>query len=328
MKSIERHCDSTTRAAIATAVMVTAMLLACMSRSLAEEHGAVAEYMTAAYLDCYEAKKTSAILPTGQKLAFFDLGPRDGQPVVLIHGYTDSSRDWTPLTPQLLSMFRLIVVDLRGHGASSKPECCYTRFDFAYDIKLLLDDLRIERADIVGHSLGSLVAQAFAQLWPDATRHLILISSTGTNFGTADGGLAWLQPLAQLRDPIDPNSTFMREWWHESMRINPEHFVSRQRRDAAAIPAAIWRAIADQSIVGVDLAFMLPRIRAPTLLIWGEKDLLATADGRAALSSGIAGSQTRIFSSLGHDLFWENPQAVGAVMREFLLGKSAVTTPR
>lgn len=275
--------------------------------------------LTTSSLDRYEAQKTSVALPNGQTLAFFDLGPRDAPPVVLIHGYTDSSRDWTPLTPQLLKTFRLLIVDLRGHGASSKPECCYSRFDLAYDVKLLLDHLQIRRADIVGHSLGSLVAQALAEVWPEATRRLILISSTGTNFGTIDTGLSWLQPLAELRDPIDPDSPFMRDWWHESTRINPESFVSRQRRDAAAIPASIWRAIADQSLLGVDLRVMLSRIRAPTLLIWGEKDPLATSAGRSALSTGISGAQTRIFDGLGHDLFWEDPRGVGAAMRTFLL---------
>jgi pimeloyl-ACP methyl ester carboxylesterase len=274
--------------------------------------------ITLADLDRYDAQKTRVTLANGQSLGLIDLGPRDAAPVVLIHGYTDSSRDWAPLAPLLSSKFRLLIVDLRGHGIAAKPECCYTRFDFAYDLKLLLDQLNIRAAHIVGHSLGSLVAQTFAESWPSATRHLILIASTGTYFGTAEAPTDWLEPLAQLEDPIDPGSAFMREWWQESTRINPEFFVSRQRRDAAAIPANVWRAIADQSFTGVDLAFMLPRIKAPTLLIWGDKDSLVTTAGRDALRNGIARSQSRTFASLGHDLFWENPQAVAAVMVDFL----------
>jgi len=287
--------------------------------------------MTPAYLDRLEAQKTSAALPNGETLAYLDLGPRDAPPLVLIHGYTDTARDWAPLAPLLTPKFRLIIVDLRGHGASDKPDCCYTRFDFAYDIKLLLDALRIATADVAGHSLGSIVAQTVAELWPGSTRHLVLNSSTGTSFGTTEPGgtlnsakaraPSWLTDLAQLKDPIDPDSAFMRDWWRESMRINPEFFVSRQRHDAAAIPARLWRAIADQSLVGVDLRSMLPRVQAPTLLVWGGRDTLVGEAGRDTLRAGLARVEVRTFGSLGHDLFWEDPRAVGTVIIDFLVKK-------
>ena len=97
------------------------------------------------------------------------MGDPNGTPVVLIHGYTDNARDWVPLIPYLSKHFHLIVVDLRGHGRSSKPDCCYTLPDFAYDIVLLLDTLGVRQADIVGHSLGSMIAQVFAEDWPEHT---------------------------------------------------------------------------------------------------------------------------------------------------------------
>jgi rifampin ADP-ribosylating transferase len=129
---------------------------------------------------------------------------------------------------------------------------------------------------------------------------------------------SWLAGAARLQDPIDPESPFMREWWQESMRINPAFFSSRQRRDAAAIPAHVWRDIADQMLLGDDLRRMLPRIRAPTLLIWGGRDTVMSEAGRDALRAGIKGAEVRIFASLGHDLFWEDPRAVGSVMITFL----------
>ena len=274
--------------------------------------------MTPAYLDHFDAQKTTAALSNGEKLAYIDLGPRDAPPLVLIHGYTDSARDWAPIAPLLMRRFRLLIVDLRGHGASGKPDCCYTRFDFAYDIKLLLDSLHVAAADIAGHSLGSIVAQTFAQVWPGSTRRLILISSTGTSFGT--GADNWLAAIADLKDPIDPDSAFMRDWWKVSIAYDPE-FARRQRRDAAAIPAHVWRAIADQSLIGVDLRPMLPRIQAPTLLIWGGRDTLVSEAGRQALRTGIRHVEERTFASLGHDLFWEEPPAVAGLVIGFLAGK-------
>ena len=110
----------------------------------------------------------------------------------------------------------------------------------------------------------------------------------------------------------------MRDWWKESIRINPAFFSSRQRRDAAAIPASVWRAIADQSLICVDFQSMLPRIQAPTLLVWGARDPFAAGPGHDALVAGIARAQVKTFASLGHDLFWEEPQAVADVIITFL----------
>lgn len=285
--------------------------------------------ITEAYLQRFDAGKHFIGLGDGETLAYVDIGPRDATPVVLLHGYTDSARDWAPIAPFLSGRFRLVIPDLRGQGASGKPDCCYTRFDFAYDIDLLLERLGVRSAVIVGHSLGSIVAQTFAEEWPARTRRLILISSTGTYFGPAAGDAsvetalpAALAGAETLEDPIDPDSAFMKSWWQESMRINPPFFSSRQRKDAAAIPARVWRAIAQQCLLGVDVRFMLHRIEAPTLLIWGGKDTLESPAGRAALRSGIAGARVVNFPSLGHDLIWQDPRGVAREMTKFIAGPS------
>src|SRR3984957_2754794 len=92
-------------------------------------------------LNAFDASKKSLALPNGETLAYIDRGDPSGPTVVLIHGYTDNARDWVPMLPYVSKHYRLILVDIRGHGQSGKPECCYTRLDFAYDIKLLLDAL-------------------------------------------------------------------------------------------------------------------------------------------------------------------------------------------
>ena len=112
----------------------------------------------------------------------------------------------------------------------------------------------------------------------------------------------------------------MRDWWKVSIAYDPQ-FARRQMRDSAAIPARVWRSIADQSLIGVDLRTLLPRIQAPTLLIWGARDTLVSEAGRRALRSGIPHVEERTFASLGHDLFWEDPPAVAGVMIGFLTRK-------
>lgn len=318
---VARGCNAA-RALVVLSLMFAGAVCSAQARAAEVRTATITEDS----LNRFDAAKHLVTLVDGVTVAYLDVGGRSGTPVVLIHGYTDSARDWAPLEPLLAPHFRLIIVDLRGHGASSKPDCCYTRFDFAHDVKLLLDSLHIARADIVGHSLGSLVAQTYAELYPAATRRLILISSTGTSFGDAAPSSGpptatlplWLEDVQRLEDPIDPDSAFMKDWWRQSMTINPAFFSLEQRRDAAAIPARVWQAIADQSLVGVDLQWMLPRIQASTLLIWGGRDTLASSAGRMALRRGLAHAETRTFESLGHDLFWENPAAVAAAITGFL----------
>ncbi len=274
-------------------------------------------------LDAFDAMKKTAQLPDGVTLAYIDTGNPTGPPVVLIHGYTDNARDWVPLLPYLSKRFRLILVDIRGHGKSSKPECCYTRLDFAYDIKLLLDALSIRRADVIGHSLGSIIAQTFAEYWPERTDRIVLISSTGGRppGSTAPPQFDFAAEIRKLKDPIDPDSPFMIAWWDSPTPVDPD-FIRRQRQDSAAIPLEIWLAVLDEALPGAttytDLQSTLPRLKAPTLLIWGSKDPIMEEPVRKTLRDALPGAQVKIFEGLGHNPFWEDPAAVARVINAFL----------
>ena len=271
-------------------------------------------------LDAFDALKRVVLLPNSEHLAYIDTGNPKGRPVVLIHGYTDNARDWVPLIPYLSSGDRLIAVDIRGHGRSDKPECCYTRLDFAYDIKLLLDHLHIRRADLVGHSLGSLITQAFAEEWPDRVRRVVLISSTG---GPRAGSppkpprFDFAAEIRKLQEPIDPDSPFMVAWWDSPRPVNPD-FIRRQRRDSAAIPLKVWLAVLDQGAGFTDLQRTLPRLKAPALLIWGSDDPIMEEEGRQTLREALPGAQVKVFPGLGHNPFWEDPEAVAGVINGFL----------
>jgi pimeloyl-ACP methyl ester carboxylesterase len=279
-------------------------------------------------LDAFDAAKKPMALPNGETLAYLDMGAPLGPAVVLIHGYTDNARDWVPMLPFLSKRFRLILVDIRGHGRSSKPECCYTRLDFAYDIKLLLDALGVDKADIVGHSLGSIIAQTFAEFWPERTSHTVLISSTGGTPPPSSPPGSVQKPkqfdfaaeILKLKEPIEPDSPFMIAWWDSPTPVDPD-FIRRQRKDAAGIPLRVWLAVLDQALPSngyADLQRTLPRLKAPTLLIWGSKDPIMEEDARQSLRAALPNARVKIFDGLGHNPFWEDPRAVAAVINEFL----------
>jgi len=277
-------------------------------------------------LDVFDASRRHVALPDGISLAYVDIGPRDAPVVLLIHGYTSNARGWVPLLPHLDQSRRYLIPDLRGHGQSSKPDCCYDRTTFAYDLRLLLDALQVEHVDVVGTSLGSLIAQAFAENWPERTRRLVLQSSSGGPLAACESEPAgeavfdFRTAILALRDPIDPESQFMIAWYASTAPVDAE-FLQRQRRDAAAIPVRVWLAILDQGLNLRDLQADLQRIRAPTLLIWGGKDNLFGARDRCSLRKALPQAEVRLFENLGHNAYWENPLAVAAVINPFLAAK-------
>jgi hypothetical protein len=99
------------------------------------------------------AGRKQRFLEKGHDLAWLELGDRDAPPLLLIHGFTDSSRSWSLVAPHL-SRFRLILPDLRGHGASGAPEHGYGPTVMAADLLGLVDHLGLASAHLAGHSMG------------------------------------------------------------------------------------------------------------------------------------------------------------------------------
>jgi pimeloyl-ACP methyl ester carboxylesterase len=100
-----------------------------------------------------------------------------GAPMVLLHGFPLDHHLWDEVLPLLEDTFDLIVPDLRGFGNSTMIDAPHSMDDYASDIASLLDHLNIQKAAIVGHSMGGYVALAFARLYPDRVRGLGLVSS-------------------------------------------------------------------------------------------------------------------------------------------------------
>lgn len=260
--------------------------------------------------------KRRVALPNGITLAYVEMGNPDGRPVLLVHGYTDSSRSWSLPAAQLAHRYRLISVDLRGHGASSAPECCYTIPDMVDDMRLLLDHLKIEKVDFVGHSLGSMIGQVFAQRHPDRLRKLVLVGSTLSAAKTTAPG-SWLSDnVRALTDPIDEKSAFIAEWTTNPSPVDPE-FIAHARREACAIPTRIWRAVL-QELHTAEFGRLSSAITTPTMILYGGQDPLFSAEDQQALREAIKDSEFVAFSKLGHNLQWEDPAGVAALIAHFL----------
>jgi pimeloyl-ACP methyl ester carboxylesterase len=100
-----------------------------------------------------------------------------GFPVVLLHGFAETGHMWSPVLPRLSATHTVVVPDLRGAGASSKPEDGYDKRTMAQDIHALLGSLGIGKATIVGHDIGLMVAYAYAAQYPAQTERVVLMDA-------------------------------------------------------------------------------------------------------------------------------------------------------
>ena len=260
-------------------------------------------------------RKRQVTLPNGVRLAYVEMGDPRGSPVLLLHGYTDSSRVWTILAPQLVG-HRLIIPDQRGHGASDAPACCYNMHQYADDARLLLDALGIERAAVAGHSMGSMVAQVMAAEHPDRVTRIALIGSTALT-AMRRGNWMWENIMA-LREPIAGNADFLRQWGPQASPTPVDaEMVRWYEPEIAATPPHVWRAVL-REMLDVPLGRYAPDVRAPVLILSGGRDELFPAEHHRALVQAYPGAQERVFPELGHNLILERPHEVGPVLARFL----------
>jgi pimeloyl-ACP methyl ester carboxylesterase len=270
------------------------------------------------------AERKSTVLASGMRMGYVELG-EPGKPVLLfLHGYTNSSLGYLPLGRLLATRYHVFLLDQRGHGETDKPECCYTRLDYAHDAKLFLDKMGVSRAHVAGHSLGGMVAQTFAAFWPERLDKLMVIGSTigrrslpspesppyPPTFGPLDA------EIRALKDPIDPDSAFMKAWW-EVPGLDPQ-IQYHMRRESARIPAHLWRAMLDQGEVSRDLRTTAKKITAPTLLLFGGKDALFKLADNKELMLWLPHAEVVTLEPLGHSLPEEDPKAVAEVLFRFL----------
>lgn len=127
----------------------------------------------------------------GVRLRYLDAGR--GKAVVLLHGYTQTSHMWLPLIEQLSRTHRVVAPDLRGAGGSDRPQSGYEKVVLADDVHALIASLGIERAVIVGHDIGLMVAYAHAARYPQSTERVVLMDAFLPGIG------AW-QDVWLLRD--------------------------------------------------------------------------------------------------------------------------------
>ena len=254
-------------------------------------------------------------LKNGLRLAYVELGNPKGEPLLLLHGYTDTSRSWSLMAPYL-SRYRLLIPDQRGHGAADAPPCCYSTYNYADDARQFLDALGIRKAAVAGHSMGSLIAITMAAEYPDRISKIVLIGSTAL-VPVSRGG--WLyENVAKLDGRFDPGSTFLRDW-HPANQPTPVDplFAAAANEEMLKVPLHVWRGVM-REMVEVPAGRHAMDVKVPVLILSGGKDPLFPPEHHQSLIAAFPKGEAHSFPELGHNLSWERPRELAEIMSDFL----------
>jgi pimeloyl-ACP methyl ester carboxylesterase len=179
-----------------------------------------------------------------------------------------------------------------------------------------MDALDLETAVIAGGSSGGIIAGRFAVDYPNQTSGLILIGSPLTLQNKPAISDIWNSTISKLKDPIDPS--FIREFMKSQfVQQVPQAFLKTMIEENLKVPARVWRATL-KGLLDDDSSEELNKIKAPTLIIWGDKDAIVPRSEQETLRERIAGSRLVVYPGAGHALYWEEPAHVASDIMAFI----------
>jgi pimeloyl-ACP methyl ester carboxylesterase len=242
-----------------------------------------------------------------------------GPPLVLVEGLGVATWTWELQLPAFSPHFRTIIYDHRGVGRSSKPEGPYTIGQLADDLAALLDALRIDRAHVLGTSMGGMVAQEFALRYPQRVDRLVLVATTA---GGATHVPMSAATLTRVLTPAGPSREGVRERlrlaFSDAFLATPyaERMIDFRLSDPQ--PAHAFQA---QAAAGAtfDRADDIARIGARTLIVAATEDLLVPLANAHLLHERIAGSALLVYDGLGHQFFIEAADRFNRDVIDFLI---------
>jgi pimeloyl-ACP methyl ester carboxylesterase len=210
-----------------------------------------------------------------------------GRPLLLLHGLAASARWWGRVLPGLGGHRQVFAVDLPAFGESGHG----VRFHLERvpdQLIALMDELGIDRADIMGHSLGGLIAGRLAADHPDRIDRLVLV----------DAGFLRLDPswLHRVTGPV------------RAVRFT--HAPLARLLMADLLRVGVVRLVdATIQLLRTDWVDVLPRIEAPTLVVWGEGDTICPSVIGHGIAERVPGARLVVLPDCGHNPMWERPEA-------------------
>jgi pimeloyl-ACP methyl ester carboxylesterase len=263
-----------------------------------------------------EVRIKSVELSSQVKLLYAEQGDPTGIPLLLLHGYADSWRSFELVLPYLPDSVRTIALSQRGHGDASRPPEGYRPHDFAADLAEFMDILQLESSVIAGGSSGGFAARRFAVDYPERTLGLILLGSPFTLHDKPGVLELWESTISKLTDPVDPR--FVRDFQESThVRPVPENFLHTVVNESLKVPARVWRSTLE-GLLEDDSSESLARIKAPTLILWGDQDTVVPLSDQEKLTAEIESSRLVVYPDVGHAIYWEEPSQVASDIGVFI----------
>ncbi len=243
-----------------------------------------------------------------------------GPPLVLLHGLGSSACDWFPVAPALAAHFRLLLIDLRGHGQSSLADSGYGIDLMATDVCRVMDSVGIERAHLLGLSLGGCVALQLACTAAQRLDHLILVNT----FARLRNSGRLRQRLARLRHALGSGDALAR-LVATSLFADPDvqaFAYERLRRNDIRVLRRIMLVLAR-----FDLRRQLPAVHAPTLVLIGDRDNTVPPRCADDLLAGLHRARLHVIPDAGHALPYDQPDAFIQAVTAFLISSPFAHPP-
>jgi 3-oxoadipate enol-lactonase len=255
-------------------------------------------------------------LGSGVRIAWEERGA--GAPLLLIHGLGYGRWGWQPVVEPLAGSRRVVLFDNRGIGESDAPPGPYSAEEMAADAVAVLDAAGIDRAAVLGTSLGGMVAQRLAVDAPARVDRLVLACTTPGG----ERAVPFPEPTVRLlaEAPSLEPAVALRRFVENALAPDaPPELVERIFALRLANPPdpAGWQAQA-AAAAAFDGYDRLGEIAAPTLVLHGDADRVVDVRNAGILADKIPGARVELFAGCGHLFFWEQPLRFAAVVGEFL----------
>ena len=244
-------------------------------------------------------------LDTGITMSHVELGPENGENIVLIHGAIDSFLSFSQVGSYLASLgYHVYLPEMRGHGHTEKPDGVYSFTALAEDIKNWSDKTGLKKAIYGGHSLGSIVVQYLAAKYPVMVKAAVLLS---TGYKLSGPALEYVLDgdgdFPGIRNTGSPSREWIREYVgapNKDPLFNTETFEATCR-----LPYSTWYS-AYAGSENMDTADLLPDITCPVLIIWGSEDGFFGRDAQNYILTHVGSDHVLFLEKSGytHDLHW------------------------
>ncbi|MHA1466524.1 MAG: alpha/beta fold hydrolase [Promethearchaeota archaeon] len=267
----------------------------------------------------------------GIKICYSDHG--DGFPIILIHGIGAKKETWIAQLKALSKKYRVIAIDVRGTGKSDRPNVLYTMEMLADDIKSLMDYLKIEKAHIVGRSMGGMIAQELVLKYPKLVEKLILIT-TSPGFPDEEGVEMMIKGrIEEIKDiRTNPEQSFWRKarmLFHQKFRKEMEANPKKKfygiwsaedliKEDSIDPPTAQDLINQGHAIKKHNTSERLIEIKNDTLLLASSHDRLTSKSGMEEMSKKIPKSTLKVIDRAGHYNHLSNAPEFNQIILDFL----------